>query len=770
MKKIIFICSVLFCSLSAFAQNSGGPDAYGYTWKSSVDPANGVTYKWIDLPQRLGHGAIDITDKFGDLDKTYGPINYSFSFPYYWYTRSYFYINSGGMICFNGGPYAEPYPAIPGKGGKIDDYIAAFWTNLAFLDIDGNKFNPEAKCYFYTDFKDTAIVSWHNVKFFNGLDAPVGSPPNISSNTFQIIITRDGNILLQYQSLTGQQQSCQSGGVCISVGCENVNGTSGLQVYKASAGATDIGDHIPEIDTHLPVAIKISPPETPKALKTTDIGIRWNRDETNGGFFIPKGKTPKPIAVELSNNSQTGNAAFKLTTKVTEEGKATATKTGTTDISAMTAAERRVVYPSTTVPVTKEAHYTIKNSTAVTGDAVKDNNSLNIFVGVVDTTQSDIILDYTDGGYEQYYKWNGADNSALGYASYYEPPFYPVKIKQVITSLTNYVGETPGAPIFIRIFANDGLNLFGQRDGSAGTMIYEDSVSIIDLSQGENDIDLKSDIQINSGGVYAGVFFTQNTTQGADTYIGMDTTTSCLSYRSFFVRNGVFQESTNQRVMDPAIAINITKGDVTKVSELSMEELVQPKITDSITTDSVQVVVRLKNNGQQAIVGPLDISYHSNNQIEYFETIPSSVTINAGSDYTYTFKKKCSKPPLPAHNYSFFCVKHYLPNDFNLSNNEICYGNVVGIKAENQIQNMNLYPNPTNGHIHIIYGLTTSTSDVKLELYDLSGRMVYSENFGTKSAGMYQAEVDLSELTNGVYACRLVSNQGIGTQKLSLLK
>lgn len=48
MKKTsLFICA-LRCIQFLYSQTSGGPDAYGYSWKTSPHPT-GPTYNWVDI-------------------------------------------------------------------------------------------------------------------------------------------------------------------------------------------------------------------------------------------------------------------------------------------------------------------------------------------------------------------------------------------------------------------------------------------------------------------------------------------------------------------------------------------------------------------------------------------------------------------------------------------------------------------------------------------------------------------------------------------------
>jgi hypothetical protein len=79
------------------------------------------------------------------------------------------------------------------------------------------------------------------------------------------------------------------------------------------------------------------------------------------------------------------------------------------------------------------------------------------------------------------------------------------------------------------------------------------------------------------------------------------------------------------------------------------------------------------------------------------------------------------------------------------------------------------YPNPFNPTTTIAYQLPTS-SRVRLDVYDVLGRVVESRDLGLLSAGEGQIEFDGSDLASGVYFYRLSSETAAKTRKMILLK
>lgn len=79
------------------------------------------------------------------------------------------------------------------------------------------------------------------------------------------------------------------------------------------------------------------------------------------------------------------------------------------------------------------------------------------------------------------------------------------------------------------------------------------------------------------------------------------------------------------------------------------------------------------------------------------------------------------------------------------------------------------YPNPFNPTTTISFSLL-SRSDVTLTIYNVLGQQVYRRNFGILPSGDYDVEYDGSGETSGVYFYRLVTDFGVQTRKMVLLK
>ena len=184
--------------------DSGGPDAYGYYYYDSEDGAfNGPTYNWIDIS---GTGIdMEIT---GD-DQNVGPFPIGFTFNFYGIDFISFRACSNGWVSFSSSSTSLSNQPIP-TADAPNDLLAIFWDDL----------HPQSTghAYYYSNGVDTLIIAYHNFQHY----------PTGSDYTFEAIITADGNILYQYQSMTGTLDSH-------TIGIENSTGTVGLEyVYNTA--------------------------------------------------------------------------------------------------------------------------------------------------------------------------------------------------------------------------------------------------------------------------------------------------------------------------------------------------------------------------------------------------------------------------------------------------------------------------------------------------------------------------------------------------------
>ncbi len=79
------------------------------------------------------------------------------------------------------------------------------------------------------------------------------------------------------------------------------------------------------------------------------------------------------------------------------------------------------------------------------------------------------------------------------------------------------------------------------------------------------------------------------------------------------------------------------------------------------------------------------------------------------------------------------------------------------------------YPNPFNGSTIIKFNIKERTF-IKIEIYDMLGRLIEFEDYGYKNAGEYKITYYASKLSSGTYLYRLYSGDKSISKKFTLIK
>lgn len=729
-----FFVIFLIFTIPVFSQNGGGPDAYGYGWRSSA-ATNGPTAEWHDLTDATKwKGVLDFSDKFDD-DNFFGPLNFSFEFPYYWYTRNELYIGSNGYVSFNPQNISAGFPSIPQIGGKGDDYLAPFLADLTGGgDINASKF------LFYTDFKDTVIISFEDIPWFNPGGGPTGA------NTFQVVLSRpDSSITFNYGGQSGGPSNSQTADF-LSIGIENVSGRVGIQQSRdlQSIQMFPVG-----MSRANPFSIKFYKPAT-SDYSTKDLRVLWNSKKGTQGVFAAMGGEDRDAVTNIFNQGLEPGPKSILQGEV---------KIGNTVIGEVNTFTRPIEpgqndlfkFNGVKIPLDETGVVTFKTTLNYPDDDVKNNNTITHMTTVVDTSLAELELRHDDKGRNGGLSFVGASNFSAGIGTYIEPPYYPVKITAVTVNLSSASASAPpGGPARLEVYDDDGLNLAGERDGSPGTLLFQGDIAA--GVAGENRIEIPDGgVQLNSGGVFIGAL------QGATTvYIGTDNTAP-HSFTSFEVINGEFVPFRNRNTEDAMIGIVISKGDVTLVEDLAVTKIISP---DSATdySEAVPMTVELSNLSGVDISGPFEISYSVNSRQEVFDTIPETFVISAGATAEYTFKNTTARPPAPKTKFDSVCVKSYLTNDFVPSNNQLCYKTKSKVGFDTEIPGFSLFPNPTSSIVNLELRVINE-NDVQFELFSNDGKLLLSKNFGKQTLGNTNLKLNLPNIPTGIYAYKVTNGE-----------
>jgi hypothetical protein len=92
----------------------------------------------------------------------------------------------------------------------------------------------------------------------------------------------------------------------------------------------------------------------------------------------------------------------------------------------------------------------------------------------------------------------------------------------------------------------------------------------------------------------------------------------------------------------------------------------------------------------------------------------------------------------------------------------------------NETPSFELYPNPTSSQINLNYAVPNDNSAVKIEIFNMYGKLIGSYNQGILNAGTYLFTADMKEtagfesLSNGIYICNLNIDGSLISKKFIL--
>lgn len=505
MKKLFILAAGMFLCLAMNAQTSGGPDAYGYSWKNNLHTAQPPAYSWFDITS-IGTLVDDLAD-----DNFSGPYSAS-GFQYYWYQTPQLWIGSNGYISFGPSNIASPFPvSIPLSSGA-NNFIAPYLADLNFSGAN----NP-ATCYYYWS-ADTICVSFINVPFWeNSTSGYTGS------NTFQIILNQvDKSITFNYQSMSLGNVVTQDN----AIGIENNSGTLGLGVMYDSSPA-----NLSTYKFYYPGTVTYA---------VTDGGVNWVGNDQSGGVFIRNG-VPHALKSNIKNFGNQVLGGFTVRDTVVNQWNVPYTNGSMTLSGLPVGNDTTITFLNSFTPPAGGTFQLNTSISGITGDLVPSNNRSTQELISIDTTLAFMVLDYSDGVPDGTgLGWNGGGG---GVGIYIEPPSYPVRILSSRFMVT--ANATAPVGFIAKIFDDDGPN------GSPGTQldsVYVPPASVL-LNTYTSVIPFDTNIVISSGGVY--LLWEMG---GPDINIGRDITKP-ISRRTYEVLGGTWSPYRDKYTEDFLLGI-----------------------------------------------------------------------------------------------------------------------------------------------------------------------------------------------------------------------
>ena len=85
-----------------------------------------------------------------------------------------------------------------------------------------------------------------------------------------------------------------------------------------------------------------------------------------------------------------------------------------------------------------------------------------------------------------------------------------------------------------------------------------------------------------------------------------------------------------------------------------------------------------------------------------------------------------------------------------------------------EYQELRIYPNPATEKVNVSYNLN-SNSDVNISIYNLAGKLVYSESLKSVNSGKHNTIINVNSLNKGTYLVRLIAGKDIRSSKLIIV-
>ena len=101
----------------------------------------------------------------------------------------------------------------------------------------------------------------------------------------------------------------------------------------------------------------------------------------------------------------------------------------------------------------------------------------------------------------------------------------------------------------------------------------------------------------------------------------------------------------------------------------------------------------------------------------------------------------------------------------------IYYINDAGIKENNVIPGLKVFPNPTNNILNISFQTDNKISSLEIDLLDMTGKLISKTNF-ENIEGVFNKQIDVNQLSKGLYTLRMrsVYNDKISSGYIPFIK
>ncbi|MDP2722115.1 MAG: T9SS type A sorting domain-containing protein [Bacteroidales bacterium] len=154
-------------------------------------------------------------------------------------------------------------------------------------------------------------------------------------------------------------------------------------------------------------------------------------------------------------------------------------------------------------------------------------------------------------------------------------------------------------------------------------------------------------------------------------------------------------------------------------------------------------------------------------------TYPTVSGIQGGGNIVYGEYNILSYPTVVVITPDHQIVEQYiwLPDENNITEAVVNAGGViVGLDERTLLgHQVNIFPQPANDFVNISLDIT-GMSNLTFDLYQLTGRRIFTQSFSTRVEGLEQFHIELPELTDGMYLLKISDDKGsITTRKVTVI-
>jgi hypothetical protein len=534
---------------------------------------------------------------------------------------------------------------------------------------------------------------------------------NTGSHTFQVILTdTDSSITFQIGSQSGPVY--QSANWELS-GIECNNGQVGLQrsANMLMPASYAVKFYYPDVVTY----------------QVHDLAAEAVSNPNSEGFFLEVGDefTPWAVVKNVGNQPETSYQAQFIIQQIGGAVQYNQTVSG----GPIAPGEEQIItYAATWTPALTQ-QYATRLTVTLAGEMNPANNLKSAECRTL-TLPGTLLFD--DGSPDAYLQWQGGGGGDAGGATRFVPPSYPIRIDSV-----KFMAGQPTEDVILGIQDDDGPG------GIPGTMLYSDTVDVTTTNTWYARGVSAQNIEITDGAFYV-VWLMLTATSG----LAEDQTPTQAFSRQAWEYTGVWSPYRAAETSDFML-----RARISPVAGPNQP----PEIVNYYPTDLDTVELN------DAVDFGVTATDPDGDPLSYVWKLDDVVQ---GTDSTVTI----IFDELGAHEVGVWV------SDGELSDSMFWDVTVVAVGVEpferilpTEYALQTPHPNPFNPTTTITFSLPLA-GDVRLSVYDQTGREIAKLVAGWRPAGTHDVVFDATGLSSGIYLVKMMTGNFTASQKIVMMK